>query len=356
MEIKAFLADFKKEIDREIEAYFDEVIGKTAKRDFPTSEALKNVKRMVLSGGKRLRPALMYHSYLGAGGKYKKRMLKTAVSVELIHFFLLIHDDIMDRDFKRHGRDTIHFAYQKMAKKIFPKKDSAHFGNSMAIIIGDMVGALGNQIIYNSDFDPALVVKALHKLQDVVSCTVIGQAKDLFMQNGGKAKEKDVLEMYEYKTAKYTFEGPLHLGAILGGADEKTLAGITKFSVPLGIAFQIKDDILGLFGSEKKIGKPVGSDIKEGKQTILLVKACEKCSREQKKILESILGKKDISAKEIKTFQKIILETGALEYADDLIKEKIVESKKEIEKMESMNSESKEFFLAIADYVGSREV
>ncbi len=354
MEIKAFLADFKKGIDREIKSYFDSTIKDVSRRDFLMSEALKNVRSMVLAGGKRLRPALMYQSYLGAGGQEKKKMLKTSVSVELIHFFLLIHDDIMDRDDKRHGKDTIHFAYDKIARKMFSQSDSAHFGNSMAIIIGDMVGALGNQVIYISDFNPALVVKALHKLQDVVSCTVIGQAKDLFIQSRGKASEKEVLEMYEYKTAKYTFEGPLHLGAILGGADKNTLAGITKFSIPLGIAFQIRDDILGLFGSEKKIGKPVGSDIKEGKQTILLVKAREKSNKEQKKILENILGKKDISAEEIRTFQKIISETGALDYAQNLMAKLIAKSKKEMEKT-GLNSQSKEFLLALADYMGNRE-
>lgn len=355
MEIKAFLADFKKEIDREIEAYFNNVIKETSKHDFLMAEALENVKKMILAGGKRLRPALMYYGYLGTGGKEKKKMLKTAVSVELIHFFLLIHDDIIDRDLKRHGKDTVHFTYEKIAKKTFPKNDSAHFGNSMAIIVGDMISALGNQIIYQSGFDPALVVKALHKLQSVVSFTVIGQAKDIYMQNKGQATEGEVLEMYTYKTAKYTFEGPLHLGAILGGSNDEVLADLSKASIPLGIAFQIKDDLLGLFGSEKKVGKPVGSDIKEGKQTILVAKARENADRKQKKILESILGKKDLASEELKTFKKIIQDTGALAYANDLI-DKEIEASRGIIKNIKISRESRDFLLGIADYVKEREI
>jgi len=355
MDIKTYLADFKKEVDREIEAYFDSVIEEVSKRDIFMAKALKNVESLVLAGGKRLRPALMYQSYLGVSGKEKKKMLKTSVSVELIHFFLLIHDDIIDRDIKRHGKDTVHFTYEKLAKKIFPKNNSAHFGNSMAIIIGDMIGALGNQIIYNSRFDDKLIVKALHKLQSIVSYTVVGQAKDIYIQNKGDASEKEVLEMYEYKTAKYTFEGPLHMGAILGGADEKALVNLSQIAIPLGIAFQIRDDILGLFGSEKKVGKPVGSDVKEGKQTILLVRALEMASEKQKKILGKILGKKDLTQGELESFQEIIKGTGALDYAKDLISRKVEESKGFI-KSSQIHEESRKFLLGIADFVGNREI
>jgi geranylgeranyl diphosphate synthase type I len=274
--------------------------------------------------------------------------------VELIHFFLLIHDDVIDRDIKRHGGNTINFTYQKLAKRIFPQKESEHFGNSMAIVIGDMVNALGNRVIYSSGFDSDLVVKALKKLQDITSYTVIGQMEDTYLQNKGKALEKEVLKMYEYKTARYTFEGPLQLGAILGGADNNTLDKLAQFSVPLGIAFQVRDDILGIFGSGRKTGKPIGSDIEEGKQTILLVKALEKADKKQIQKIKKILGKKNLNKQELESFQKIILETGALEYANKLISDKIKESK-EIMKGINLNSESKKMFLSLADYIGKRE-
>lgn len=115
-----------------------------------------------------------------------------------------------------------------------------------------MVAALGNQVLFESEFNPKLVIKALKRLQGIVSMTVVGQSEDIHIEYRGEATVKDILKMYEHKTAKYTFEGPLHLGAILGGADDKFLGQLSKYAVPAGIAFQIQDDILGIFGWEKK--------------------------------------------------------------------------------------------------------
>ncbi|MCX6765853.1 MAG: polyprenyl synthetase family protein [Candidatus Moranbacteria bacterium] len=355
MDAKKSLAEFKKEIDVEIEEYLDKVIRESRKRDALTTETLRHVKKIVLAGGKRLRPALMYWGYIAAGGRERKKIIKTAVSIELIHLFLLIHDDIIDRDCKRHGINTINFEYEKLGKKLFPGSDSKHFGNSVAIIVGDMVGALGNQIIFNSGFSSRLIMKALSRLQSIVSLTVVGQAKDIYLEYRRKASEKEILEMYEYKTAKYTMEGPLHLGAILGGGDEKILQGLNKFAVPVGIAFQIQDDILGVFGSEKKLGKAVGSDIQEGKQTLLVVKAKEKGSQAQRKKISELLGKNDITLKDIRYFQEIVKDTGSLEYAQNLAKKLILQGKRELEKIE-VKKEAREFLAGIAEYMVSREI
>jgi len=355
MDIKKRLEDFKKKIDPEIEKYLDEAIKEARKKDFFVAGFLKYVKKMALTGGKRLRPALMYYGYLAVNGKEKRKIIKTAVSVELIHIFLLIHDDIIDKDNKRHGIDTIHFRYQKLGEKIFPKEDSKHFGNSIGIIAGDMLNALGNQIIFNSEFSPAIIMNALYKLQSVVSMTVIGEAQDVYIGYKGKATEKEILEMYKNKTAKYTVESPLHLGAILGGADDKILKNLSRLAIPIGIAFQIQDDILGLFGSEKKLGKPVGSDIKEGKQTILVSKAMEKSDSKQIKILNNLLGKNNLTTQDVEKFREIIKGTGSLDYAQNMAQKFISQGKREIKKAE-ISKEAKIFLLGIADYMMDREV
>lgn len=355
MDFKETLKDFKKRIDKEIVIYFDNAIREAKKRDLVIANALEYVKKLTLAGGKRIRPALMYYSYLGSGGKEKERILKTAVSIELIHMFLLVHDDIIDRDVERHGKDSVNRRYEKIGEELFSGKDSKHFGTSMALIIGDMIAAFGNQIIFNSGFDEKLVMKALSQLQSIVSFTVIGQVKDFYIEYRGKATEKDILGMYEYKTAKYTIEGPLCLGAILGGMNEKYLSGISKYAIPIGIAFQIQDDILGIFGNEEKIGKEVGSDIEEGKITLLVVKARERANKNQRKILNGLLGKKDLSREDIEKFRKIIKETGALDYAKSLADSYIEKGKKELEKM-GMQKETNDFLYGMADYMISREL
>jgi geranylgeranyl diphosphate synthase type I len=355
MNFKETLFDFKNKVDREIVIYFNRAIKEAKKRDLVIAEALKYVKELTLAGGKRIRPALMYYGYLGVGGKEKEKMLKTAVSIELVHMFLLMHDDIIDRDFERHGKDTVNRKYEKMGERLFPQKDPRHFGISMALIVGDMVAALGNQIIFESGFDKNLIMKALSNLQSIVSYTVIGEVKDFYIEYRGKATEKEVLEMYEYKTAKYTIEGPLHLGMALGGSDEKILKGISAYSIPVGIAFQIQDDILGVFGDKKKLGKDVGSDIKEGKITLLVVRAREKGNKEQKKLLNSILGKVNLTGEDIRKFRNIIEETGALDYTRKLAAEYVDTGKRELEKLE-IKKETKDFLEGLADYIIKRDL
>lgn len=349
------LDEFKQKVDVEIKAYLDKQIRETAKRDALMAEALRYVRKMALVGGKRLRPAFMYYGYLAGGGRERERMIRTAVSIELIHIFLLIHDDIIDQDNKRHGVDTMNFHYEKFGRRFFKDKDPKHFGSAMAIIIGDMVGALGNQIIFDSGFKAERVIKALHKLQSIVAFTVIGQAQDIFIEYRKKAAEKEVLSMYENKTAKYSIEGPLHLGAALAGAPEKLSRGLSAYSIPLGVAFQVQDDILGIFGSEKKLGKKIGADIAEGKQTLLVVKAKEKGNRKQREMLERLLGKKELSPAEIESFREIIRKTGALDYAKNLSDRLVRKSQKALAELK-VNPEAKNFLGEIAEYMVKREL
>lgn len=350
MEIQKTLAQFKEKIDKEIGKYLDKIIKEAEGKDRLTAEALTYVKKMTLARGKRLRPALMYFGYIGAGGKDKNRIMKAAVSVELIHMFLLIHDDIIDRDAIRHGVDSLNFYFTKYARKNFRKGDSAHFRDSMAIIIGDMLQALGNRIILESGFSERLVTRAASRLQEIIALTVMGQTKDIYLEHKGSDSEKEILKMYEYKTAKYSIEGPLSLGMLLAGAREKDLGSISRYAVPIGIAFQIQDDILGIFGSEKKLGKSVRSDIEGGKRTILLAKALEKADHKQKKELERIIGKGKINKKDIKSFQRIMIGTGALEYADGLAKDYIRSGKRSLRSMR-LDQGTKDFLLGIADYM-----
>jgi len=355
VDAKKTLVDFKAKVDPEVEAFFVRTIAETKKVDDNIAAALEHARKITTSGGKRARAAFMYYGYLAAGGKNKKEIIKTSVSIELIHTFLLIHDDIIDRDGLRHGVKTIHVHYGEMAKRYFKNKDAAHFGNSMAIIMGDMLGALGNQVLFESKFDSALIIKALQKLQGIIAFTVIGEAEDVIIENRGRATEKEIFRMYENKTAKYTIEGPLHLGAILAGADKKLLEALSAYSIPAGIAFQIQDDILGVFGVSKKTGKPVGSDVRQGKQTILVAKTLEKANRAQKAIIKNCLGNDNMTQADLEQFRKVIIETGSLEYAQKLANKLIVEAKEKIEKV-VMKKEAKNFLLGIADYMLNREV
>jgi geranylgeranyl diphosphate synthase, type I len=355
VDIMKTLGEFKKKIDPEIERFMDSTIDEAQKKDRFIADALRYTKKTLLSGGKRLRPAFMCYGYLAGGGKEQEKMLKASVSVELIHSYLLIHDDIIDSDSMRHGMDTVNARYEKIGKRMMLGNRSSHFGDSMAIIIGDMVCALGNQVLFDSKFPPAQVIKALSRLQEIVSLTVVGQAQDIKMGYLRKTNEEEVMRMYENKTARYTIEGPLHLGMILGGGSSEMLKIASAYAIPVGIAFQIQDDILGIFGSEKKLGKPVGSDIEEGKQTLLVIKAFEKSKPAQKKKLLSILGKQGVTLKEVDEARRIIIDSGALDYAKSKSYNLIKKGKEEIVKTK-MQPEAKDFLLGVADYMISRDL
>ena len=359
MDAIEILKEYKKRFDPCLEKYFKQKIKKAKEVDFFASQAIKMIADFTLAGGKRIRPALVYYGYLASGGKEDQKILEVSMSLELIHSFLLIHDDIIDRDEKRHGITTVHEKYKKIGQRIISKskEDSAHFGNSMAIITGDIAYAMANEIIFNSKFSPEIIIKALDKMQNIVYITCAGEMLDVVMENRGRTSEKEILHMFEGKTSRYTFEGPLHFGSILSGnSDKKILDKFSAYSLPLGKAFQIRDDILGIFGDEKKTGKPVGSDVSEGKQTLLLLKALQNGTREQKKNLQKYLGKKDLTKNELEEFRQIIRETGSLKYNQELAENFVAQSLEALKKIEFKNKEAKFFMEGLAEYIIKREV
>ncbi|MFZ2193203.1 MAG: polyprenyl synthetase family protein [Candidatus Moraniibacteriota bacterium] len=353
------LKNYKKRLDPYLKEYFAQKLEQAKKIDPLAVQVVEVIEKFVLSGGKRIRPALAYYGYLAAGGKDGEHIVKASMSIELAHAFLLIHDDIIDRDDVRHNTTTVHKIYKNWGEDLsLDEKDASHFGNSMAIVVGDVAYSMANEISFNSDFDAETILMALKKIQEIVYQTIPGEMLDVLMEAKGIATEKEIMRMYEGKTARYTFEGPLHLGAVFAGqkSNKELMKALTDYSLPIGIAFQIRDDILGLFGEENKLGKVVGADIIEGKQTLLIVRALEKGTKEQKKEIKELLGKKDLTLPELEIFRKIIKETGSLEYSQKLSERLIAEALLALKKIEFKNSEARIFLEGIADYIIKREV
>jgi len=355
MDAKKELQNYKKIVDRKLAEYFAAKTEEARKIGPSTVQMVKSIRDLTLAGGKRLRAAFMYWGYIGAGGQEIEAIIEASMSIELAHIFLLIHDDIIDRDDFRHGVPTIHKRYERLARIFYKKTETRHFGTSMAIVVGDMAYSFGNEIIFSSRFKPEQILAALKKLQDIVSCTVSGEVLDIILEAKGKATEKEILEVHKNKTAKYTVEGPLVLGALLAGNNKKIIKAYSDYAVPVGIAFQIQDDILGVFGSEKKLGKPVCSDLREGKQTLLITKALENGNKNDHKLINRLLGNKNVSAGEIESFRDVVRYTGSLEYSQNLAKKMVEQGKQALEKSE-MKKETKEFLAGIADYIVNREV
>ncbi|MDD5397378.1 MAG: polyprenyl synthetase family protein [Candidatus Moranbacteria bacterium] len=355
MNFQQKLGGLKVAIDRELGHQFDVAIADALKNDKLIAEALEHMKTIALAGGKRIRGALLCWAYFGVGGKEKKKILKVAAAIELVHLFLLVHDDIIDRGDLRHGEKTLHKMLEKKWQKKLSPEQAKHFGESIAIIGGEFLHVMANKIVLEAGFSCQETAAVVLQLQKIVATTIIGQSQDIAIEYGKNVTQEDVLKMYENKTARYTFEGPLHLGAMMAGcSDKKTLQALSGYAVPLGIAFQIQDDVLGVFGYEKKIGKSVASDIEEGKQSLLVVKARQLSTPAQRKQLSGILGKKNLTKKEIEAFKNILKTTGALAEAEKMALECLNKGKCEIEKAIIL-PEAKEFCIGLVEYLEERE-
>jgi geranylgeranyl diphosphate synthase type I len=256
----------------------------------------------------------LYYGYQLLGGEDLESALEASMSVELVHTALLMHDDFMDADKIRRGQPTSQVVFQKQHQENNWRGDPVHFGEAMAVDVGDIALLAGYEILASSNFPPQRRLKAMQSMLRGIVNTGIGQAFDLSLQAAG-GYEKDVFDLHWAKTAIYTYENPLHVGAILAGAKKSDLALLSQYARSGGVAFQLQDDILGLFGNPQETGKSDNSDLVQGKVTQLVVKAIELADSKQKQTLLELWGKEDLSESEAEQIRKIVKDTGSLEHS-----------------------------------------
>jgi geranylgeranyl diphosphate synthase, type I len=350
------LKRYKAEINEEIESYIALISANVDKDDHFLQEAIGNINDVVMSGGKRIRGALLWTGYLSCGGEDTVSARRAAAGIEFIHSYLLVHDDIMDRDNVRHGVKTLHARYQDFATQYFVGTDSLHFGNSQAIILGDLLCAWGNDCIFSVDLPREQVQKAIKRMQHIVYRTGVGQMRDMYFEYKGIASESEILAMYKDKTARYTIEGPLHVGALLAGAGDEFLAILSDYAIPLGVAFQLQDDILGMYGNEEEIGKAVGADIQEGKITYLIAKTRRLLSESQRKELDTYLASKEtLTMEEIEKVRALVETCGAKKETEDEIQSAIKQSLSVLDReRSSFDDTTYNFLTGMAEYMAKR--
>jgi geranylgeranyl diphosphate synthase, type I len=266
-------------------------------------ESLYDASRYLISaGGKRLRPYLTVKACEAVGG-LAKYAIPFAASLEILHNFTLVHDDVMDHDDLRRGKPTVH------------KK----FGEPMAILAGDLLFAKVYQAILDHappHMSSDEVVLSLAKMTDAIVLLCEGQALDISYPQAMDVTEKDYIEMIGGKTSAL-FMACAEVGAIAGQASKAQIAALGRFAWDAGLAFQIVDDILGITADESKLGKPVGSDIREGKKTLIMIHALANADKAQMKVLKTSVGVHDASKESIDAVVKTIEEIGSIKYAKD---------------------------------------
>ncbi len=352
-ELKKWQKKINKELQKEFKAH-----RKRAERIHPEGvKVIECLEDYTMRGGKRVRPALIIAGYKAVNGEENGKILPASLSIEALQSYLLVHDDIMDEDDLRRGDDTLHKMYENYHKKKFSGGRPAKFGENMGIIAGDIANSFAVTQILKSDFDDETKIEALEKFEQIHRHTGYGQVLDVTfnekdLENMG---EKDVLTVHHLKTAQYTIAGPLEMGAIFGSGSKEQIAVLKKYGENVGKAFQVYDDMLGLFGNKDKLGKPADSDLKEGKRTLLILKALEKCDEEQKETILNALGNRDLTKHQIQKVRNIVKETGSYDYSRKLTIELAEEGKKALDD-DLLDSEIVEFLKGLADYIITREV
>jgi geranylgeranyl diphosphate synthase type I len=352
-EAEELLSWFKGETDYLAKQFLDNKKKEAIEISKEASELVEEVKRFVSSGGKRVRPAFLYSGYVASGGRAHDVIVYASLCVEFLHTFALIHDDIIDRSDTRRGKPTSHKVFEKMHKIKKFKESREHFGLSGAILAGDLASAFAEEILTSSPFPQERVRRARYYFDQMKFQVISGEYLDVLSGYKRRLSEEEILKILEYKTAKYTVERPLQIGAVLAGAEVGVLETFTAYAIPLGQAFQLQDDVLGVFGDPKKMGKSVDSDIREGKKTVLIAKSYEWANSKQRKTLECILGDSDASESDIDEVRQIIYQVGAYEYAVRL-SHRLVEQAKDALNQVKLEEKGKNYLLAAADYLLSR--
>ncbi len=273
----------------------------------------------LVAGGKRLRPAFCLWGYLGAGGHDLDSALRAAASLELLQACALVHDDVMDDSDMRRGKPAAHRRFATMHRGTGWLGDSQKFGDGAAILLGDLCLSWADEMLYRSGFDAEELARAKVVYDRMRTELMAGQYLDLLEQARGGGSVERALLVVRYKSAKYTIERPLHLGAALAGADPAFHEHLSDYGLPLGEAFQLRDDVLGVFGDPAETGKPAGDDLREGKRTLLVATAVQRASDEQAAHLRAGLGDPHLTAGAIDDLRGIILATGALDEVEFVI-------------------------------------
>lgn len=358
---KAKLENFAKLIDIELTNYFKNelknIFGVSKKEKVLDKNILEHIMEHDLRPAKRLRGSFIYYGYRLFKTNEEKELLKAAMSIELIHTALLMHDDFMDQDDTRRGKPTSHEYYKAYHVKNRFRFDPLHYGESMAVTVGDTALMLGFEILGKSNFNEKLKINALNRTFRGITNTTYGQTFDITLEGKGVATEKDITDLHLAKTAIYTYENPLHIGAILAGADADDLEIISKYAIPGGVGFQLQDDMLGLFGNTEKTGKPAHSDLRQGKMTLLIIKALEWANKEQKNKLLSIWGKHDLTDKEAEEARQIVKDTGSLNYSIETAHKWVKKAQKAIPYMtrKKWNTKAIDYLDGIAQYMIERD-
>jgi geranylgeranyl diphosphate synthase type I len=305
--LPAGLAEIGARVEQRIVALLDAERARWCAVDPALGEPFDALRELVTAGGKAVRPAFCYWAFVGAGGEPDDaRVVDLCAAVELLHACALVHDDVIDGSSTRRGRPSVHQRFVDAHTARGWRGESRRYGEGAAILVGDFAFVYADQLFASAP--PA--ARPVYDTMRIELC--VGQFLDVV---GGADERRDAARadrIQEYKTGKYTVERPLHLGAALAGRLAELERPLSDYGAPLGRAFQLRDDLLGVFGDPSATGKPVGDDLREGKLTPLLAASIAAADDGQAAVLAQV-GTPDLDDRDMRAVRDVIVATGAVD-------------------------------------------
>jgi geranylgeranyl diphosphate synthase type I len=305
--LDALAPEFKTQVDHALAQFVERQRSLFAGMG-PDLDELADAAIAFVEGGKRLRPQFCFAGWLVAGGEPDEPgIVSAAASLEWLQGSALVHDDLMDGSDTRRGRPAVHREFEGRHRRARREGDAAGFGESVAVLLGDLMLSWCDELFRASRLPT--VPRALGYLDLCKTEVVAGQFLDVVGQTRPRLSVDEAMRVVRFKSAKYTVERPLHMGAALAGADDDLVAGLSHVALPLGEAFQLRDDVLGVFGDPDVTGKPAGDDLREGKRTVLVARTHELTDAAGRALLADALG----TADGVAALTDLIRSSGALD-------------------------------------------
>ncbi len=285
------------------------------------ASAVDALSGFVLGGGKRIRPTYAWWGWRAAGGdpdgELAGEVLTAVSSLELIQACALIHDDLMDASSVRRGKPTVHIAFGARHRDQGWLGSSERFGMSAAVLIGDIALAWADDMLFAAGLPAEVLRRMSEPWRDMRTEMLAGQYLDVLTQARGDSSADAALRIDRLKTAAYTVERPLHMGAAMAGGSPELIAGLRAFGADIGVAFQLRDDLLGVFGDPEVTGKPAGDDLAEGKRTLLVALGMQFGAD----VLDTALGKPDLDLETVQEVRRQLVEVGAVDAVEERIED-----------------------------------
>ena len=303
---------FRERVQSALDAFLDEQAERLAPLG-PDAARLLDEARLSVSGGKRFRAAFCYwghHAVAGSSARDEDALIRACAALELLHASALVHDDLMDASDTRRGRPATHRRFESDHRGAGWRGDPEQYGGAAAILLGDLLLTWADELLRRCGLPLDQVAPALDVFDLCRSEVIAGQFLDVSVQARGLADVEAAMTVLRYKSAKYSIERPLHIGAALAGAGPEAMAELTAFGLPLGEAFQLRDDLLGVFGDPAATGKPAGDDLVEGKRTVLVALALDAASADDAARLDRALGRA-LDAGQVAELRGVIDGSGA---------------------------------------------